>query len=52
MVFELPDEVERAGYSTATKALLDGSRLRELGWKAMYDFPTGIAHTVELLRAL
>ena len=52
VVFELPDEVERAGYSTATKALLDGSRLRELGWKAMYDFPTGIAHTVELLRAL
>jgi nucleoside-diphosphate-sugar epimerase len=51
VVFELPDEVERAGYSTATKALMDGSKLHELGWKPMFDFPTGIAHTVELLRA-
>lgn len=51
VVFELPDEVERKGYSTATKALLDGSRLRALGWQAHYDFPTGVAHTVELLRA-
>ena len=50
VVFELPDEVERAGYSTATKALLDGSKLRALGWRAQYDFPTGIKRTVDLLR--
>lgn len=50
VVFELPDEVERAGYSTATKALLDGSRLRALGWRASYNFADGIARTVELLR--
>lgn len=52
VVFELPDEVERAGYSTATKAMLDGSRLRALGWRAAYDFPTGVSRTVELLRSV
>ncbi len=50
VVFELPDAVERAGFSTATKALMDGSRLRALGWKPMYTFEDGIARTVELLR--
>ena len=51
VVFELPDAVERAGYSTATKALMDGTRLRALGWKPMYTFDEGIARTVELLKS-
>ncbi len=50
VVFEIPDEVERAGYSTATKARLDGSKLQALGWKARYDIQTGIPRTVEILR--
>ena len=50
VVFELPDAVERAGYSTATKALMDGTRLRELGWAPMYTFEEGITRTVELLK--
>ena len=34
VVFELPDEKERRGYSTATKAMLDASKLEALGWHA------------------
>ncbi len=49
VVFDLPDEVERAGYSTATKALLDGSRLRALGWQAHYGMDEGLARTVRML---
>ncbi len=30
MVFELPDEKEAAGYSKATKALMDGRQLKGL----------------------
>ena len=37
IVFELPDEAEKAGYSTATKARLDGGKLKSLGWGARYD---------------
>lgn len=50
VVFELPDEVEKAGYSTATKARLDSSKLQKLGWKAQFDIKTGVDHTIRILR--
>lgn len=50
VVFELPDEKERKGYSTATKALLGAEKLRELGWDAAYDIRTGMRETIEILR--
>ena len=52
VVFELPDETERAGYSTATKARLDSSKIKMLGWKAQFDIRTGLGHTIEILRSL
>lgn len=50
VVFELPDEVEKAGYSTATKARLDGSKLRKLGWKPRYDIRNGLERTMIILK--
>ena len=50
VVFEIPDAVEAQGYSKATKARLDGSRLRTLGWKPAYDIESGIRRTMEILR--
>lgn len=50
VVFEIPDEVERKGYSTATKARLDASKLMKLGWKPVYDMETGIENTLSILR--
>ena len=52
VVFELPDSVEAAGYSTATKARLDGTKLRNLGWTPEYDIRTGIDVTIDVLRDL
>lgn len=52
VVFELPDAVEAAGYSKATKARLDGSKIRALGWKPMYNIKTGIERTVKILRSI
>lgn len=49
VVFEIPDAVEAAGYSKATKALLDGSRLKELGWKPFYGIREGIPRTLKIL---
>lgn len=51
VVFDLPDAVEQAGYSKATKATLDPRKLRALGWKAMFDMRTGLERTLEVLRA-
>ena len=50
VVFEIPDAVEAQGYSKATKARLDGSKLRTLGWKPVYDLRSGIRRTMEILR--
>lgn len=52
VVFDLPDETERRGYSTASKAVLDGAKLRALGWKAGYDIGAGVRETIEILREL
>lgn len=52
VVFELPDEVEKAGYSTATKARLSGKKLQDLGWKASYDIKSGLEKTVNILKSV
>ena len=52
VVFELPDALEAAGYSTATKARLDGSKLKNLGWKPRYDIHSGIKRTLRILNEI
>lgn len=47
VVFDLPDEAERKGYSTATKAMLDASKLEALGWKAQVHMLEGLRCVVE-----
>ncbi len=44
--YELPPADEAAGYSRATKARLDGSRLKALGWSMKYDIKEGITRTL------
>ena len=50
VIFELPDEVEKAGYSTATKAVLDASKLEKLGWKAKVHMREGLERTVDSMK--
>lgn len=51
--FEIPDETEKAGYSKATKALLDISKAsEELKWKPHYEIKEGIEHTISILKAI
>ena len=50
LVFDLPPEAERAGYSAVTRAVLDPGKLMRLGWRAAYDLRTGLAHTLEISR--
>ena len=49
VVFELPSETEKDGYSKATKARLDGSKLKKLGWNAKYNIQQGVFRTMEML---
>lgn len=49
VVFDVPDAVEAAGYSTATKARLDNGKITRLGFKARYDIETGISRTLKIM---
>ncbi len=50
VVFQLPDIAEQKGYSTATKAMLDVSKLRKLGWEASVSMKEGLRYTVESVK--
>lgn len=52
VVFEIPDAVEAAGYSKATKARLSGEKLMGLGWRAKYNLENGLERTINILRCL
>lgn len=50
VVFDLPSETERKGFSIATKAILDNTMLQQTGWKAHYDMENAVSRTVKILR--
>lgn len=50
VIYDIPDAAEQAGYSTATKALLDTEKIEALGWRARTPMREGLRRTVESLR--
>ncbi len=52
VVFDLPDATEAAGFSKATKARLDSTKLQQLGWHAHYTIEEGMHRTLEVLREI
>ncbi len=49
VVFDIPDATEQAGYSKATTAILDNSKMRALGWRALTPIDEGLRKTLEAL---
>ncbi len=50
IVFDLPTETEKQGFSKATKARLDGSKLHALGWSASFSIEEGLHRTLFCLK--
>lgn len=50
VTYEIPDVAEQAGYSTATKAILDTEKISALGWKPQVHMREGLRKTVQSLR--
>lgn len=48
LVFELPDETEKKGYSKSADSILDSSKLQSLGWKAFYNIKNGLTNTYKI----
>ena len=50
VVFNLPSDIESRGFSIATRAILDSSRLRGIGFFPHYKIDDAICRTIELLK--
>lgn len=50
VVFDIPEQIEQAGYSTATKALLDTGKIAGLGWRPRTHMREGLRKTVSSLK--
>lgn len=50
VVFDLPDEKEKSGYSTATKAILDSDKLKSIGWSDIIDCKEVFKYTINVIR--
>ncbi len=50
VVFEIPDETEQKGYSTATRALLSAEKIKTLGWNPQTPMREGLRKTVNAIR--
>lgn len=49
VLFDLPDDVEKKGFSVPQNCILDNSKLRTLGWKGNYNLQQGIKETMAVL---
>ena len=45
VVFDLPPEAEKAGYTKVTRAVLNPAKLEALGWRARFDLRAGLEAT-------
>lgn len=52
VVFDLPDAIESAGFSKATKARLDGEKLRGLGWSIQFPLEEAVPRVLKVLKDL
>lgn len=50
VIFDLPSDIESRGFSIATRAILDSSRLRSIGFLPHYKIEDAIRRTIELLK--
>lgn len=52
VVFDLPDEIERKGFSKPQNSVLDGEKIKNLGWQAKYNLKEGMELTISILKEL
>lgn len=50
VIFDIPDSVDKKGFSKVTRAVLNGKKLVDIGWKPIWDLKAGIQSTIEIMR--
>ena len=52
VIIQTATDIESKGYSSVTKAVLDPSKIEQLGWKPLYSIEDGISQTIYVLSNL
>lgn len=50
VIYELPRDEEKKGYSRATQAILNADKLGRIGWKPKYSIYEGLERTIGILK--
>ena len=50
VVFDMPDEIEKKGFSKPQNCILDNQKLKSLNWKGKYDIKTGLRECIDILK--
>lgn len=49
VIFDVPSDMEKTGYSPPQDAVLSSKKLRELGWEYSYTFDSGFHRAIDIL---
>lgn len=49
VIFSAPEKKEKEGYSVFSKAVMDNTKLKKLGWSSKNNINNGIKRTIEIL---
>lgn len=50
VVFDLPSEAERKGFSIASRAILDNTKLKSIGFEPVYEMKDALYRTIEIIK--
>lgn len=49
VVFDIPGDLEKKGFSIPQNCILDNTKLKNLGWDGKYDLESGLEETIKIL---
>lgn len=50
VVYDIPDEIEKKGFSKPQNCILDNQKLKSLKWNGKYDIKTGLKECIDILK--
>lgn len=50
VISDIPDEIERKGFSKPQNCILENLKLKSLGWQGKYDIKTGLNECMKILK--